>query len=91
MTRRVSTASLITFTPCRFCAPRLTLLFLLFFLSPTTGYEADLVNFLKQNGETSMAIIGTRVKKPSGVPKLKQFIVTRPGVFKRSGDKIGLA
>mgnify|MGYP004114591119 CR=1 FL=1 len=49
------------------------------------------MNFLKQNGETSMAIIGTRVKKPSGVPKLKQFIVTRPGVFKRSGDKIGLA
>merc|ERR1711871_1189506 len=60
-------------------------------LGDAKSYEADLVNFLKQNGETSMAIIGTRVKKPSGVPKLKQFIVTRPGVFKRSGDKIGLA
>ena len=54
------------------------------------GYEADLVNFLRQHGETTMAIIGTRVKKPSGVPKLGQFIETRTNVFQRSGDKIGL-
>ena len=60
-------------------------------LGDAKSYEADLVNFLRVNGETTMAIIGTRVKKPSGVPKLGQFIETRAGVFKRSGDKIDLA
>ena len=65
--------------------------FFFLFLTLVLGYEADLVNFLRQNGETSMAIIGTRVKKPSGVPKLGQFIETRTAVFKRNGDKVGLA
>ena len=60
-------------------------------LGDAKSYEADLVNFLRVNGETTMAIIGTRVKKPSGVPKLGQFIETRAGVFKRNGDKIDLA
>ena len=59
-------------------------------LGDAKSYEADLVNFLRQHGETSMAIIGTRVKKPSGVPKLGQFIETRTSTFKRSGDKISL-
>ena len=49
------------------------------------------MNFLRQNGETTMAIIGTRVKKPSGVPKLGQFIESRTNIFKRSGDKLSLA
>jgi hypothetical protein len=59
-------------------------------LGDAKSYEADLVNFLRQHGDTTMAIIGTRVKKPSGVPKLGQFIETRTNVFQRSGDKIGL-
>ncbi|QDZ20293.1 NPL domain-containing protein [Chloropicon primus] len=60
-------------------------------LGDANTYETELVNFLRTNGSTSMAIIGTRVKKPSGVPKLGQFIETRPTIFKKMGDKIGLA
>ena len=54
------------------------------------SYEKDLVAFLTKHGKTSMAIIGTRVKKPSGVPKLGQFIAERPKVFKKAGNDIEL-
>merc|ERR1711924_489092 len=55
-------------------------------LGDAKSYEADLVNSLRVNGETTMAIIGTRVKKPSGCPNWDSS--SKPGPASSSGTEI---
>ncbi|KAF7456260.1 nuclear factor NF3 [Cryptosporidium felis] len=58
---------------------------------PDQIYEESIVDFLKKNGRTNMAMIGNKIKRPEGVSKkLGSFIAERSDVFKVENNMISL-
>lgn len=49
-------------------------------------YQADLVKFLKTNGPTKLSVLGSQVKRATGLPKMKKFLEDRTAVFKLDTD-----
>jgi Nucleoplasmin-like domain len=54
------------------------------------SYVSQVVAFLKQNGKTAIGQLGSKVKKPESLPKLKQFLLSRKE-FKITGDNLELS
>lgn len=44
-------------------------------------YKKALKNFLKENGPSKLASLGSAVKRPKSVPKLKKFLASNAGEF----------
>lgn len=58
---------------------------------PDQLYEESIVDFLKKNGRTNMAMIGNKIKRPEGVSKkLGSFIAERTDLFKVENNMISL-
>jgi len=54
-------------------------------------FHEDLVEYLTKNGRTSFSELGSKVKKPEGVPKkLAAFLKDKPTVFKVDGSHVEL-
>mmetsp|Transcript_37871 Transcript_37871/g.57113 ORF Transcript_37871/g.57113 Transcript_37871/m.57113 type:complete len:296 (-) Transcript_37871:496-1383(-) len=56
----------------------------------TKQYIDDLVNFLKSNGQVKLDALGSKVKRPQGVPKMKAVITGNSDKFVLEGDKVSL-
>jgi len=55
-------------------------------------FQADLIEYLKKNGRTSMSELGSKVKKPAGVAKkVGVFLKERKDTFKIDGNNVQLA
>ncbi|EEA06520.1 uncharacterized protein CMU_010120 [Cryptosporidium muris RN66] len=55
------------------------------------AYENSIIEFLKKNGRTNLAMIGNKIKKPEGVTKkLGAFIAERCNLFKVENNMISL-
>jgi nucleophosmin 1 len=55
-------------------------------------FQADLVEYLKKNGRTSMSELGSKVKKPAGVAKkIGVFLKERKDTFKIDGNNVLLS
>jgi hypothetical protein len=52
------------------------------FSTEEATYEAELKSYLKKHGATKLGVLGSQVKKPAGVPKMKKFLEERKAVFK---------
>ena len=50
-------------------------------------FEKQIVGLLQSKGKVAFAALGSQVKKPKGTPKVKQFCLSRPDVFKIEDDK----
>ena len=58
---------------------------------PDQLYEESIIDFLKKNGRTNMAMIGNKIKRPEGVSKkLGSFIAERTDLFKVENNMISL-
>ncbi|KAH8582795.1 nuclear factor NF3 [Cryptosporidium sp. chipmunk genotype I] len=58
---------------------------------PDQLYEESIIDFLKKNGRTNMAMIGNKIKRPEGVSKkLGSFISERTDLFKVENNMISL-
>lgn len=58
---------------------------------PDQIYEESIVDFLKKNGRSNMAMIGNKIKRPEGVSKkLGSFIAERTNLFKVENNMISL-
>jgi len=54
-------------------------------------FQADLIEYLKKNGRTSMSELGSKVKKPAGVAKkVGVFLKERKDTFKIDGNNVQL-
>ncbi|CCF75208.2 nucleophosmin 1 [Babesia microti strain RI] len=54
-------------------------------------YEKSLCDYLKKNGKTTLALLGSKVKKPVGLNvKIGQFLKERSNIFKVNGDSVSL-
>merc|ERR1712086_1041097 len=58
--------------------------------NPQDDYQNNIVKYLKANGPSNLANMGSAVKKPAGEPKIKVFAKARPATFKLTGDIISL-
>jgi len=61
--------------------------------SPAPGmdeYVQKLVKYLKDNGATSIGLLGSKVPRPAGVPKMKQVFEKNSDKFAVAGDKVSL-
>jgi hypothetical protein len=54
----------------------------------TKDYVQKVVKYLKENGATSVGLIGSKLPRPSGVPKLKQVFEQNKDKFTIAGDKV---
>lgn len=56
---------------------------LLPFCTAEKEYEALLLKYLRDQGKpVKLATVGSAVKRPTGVPKMKPFLAERPKAFK---------
>jgi len=56
-------------------------------------YTAALKSYLQQNGPCKLGILGSKVKRPASVPKLKQFLTNNKERFNYNAttDTVSLA
>jgi hypothetical protein len=53
------------------------------FCAAEMEYEASLLKYLRDQGKpVKLATLGSAVKRPTAVPKMKPFLATRPKAFK---------
>lgn len=58
---------------------------------PDQIYEESIIDYLKKNGRSNMAMIGNKIKRPEGVSKkLGSFIAERTNLFKVENNMISL-
>ncbi|KAJ1604746.1 putative apicomplexan-specific protein [Cryptosporidium canis] len=58
---------------------------------PDQLYEESIIEFLKKNGRSNMAMVGNKIKRPEGVSKkLGSFIAERSNIFKVENNMISL-
>jgi len=50
-------------------------------------FQEQIVGMLRSKGKVAFAALGSKVKKPKGTPKVKQFCLARPDIFKVEDDK----
>jgi hypothetical protein len=56
-------------------------------------YTAALKQYLVKNGPSKLSALGTAVKRPASVPKLKKFLSTNASIFayNQSTDTVSLS
>ena len=58
---------------------------------PEAEYQANIVNYLKENGKSPLSKLGNGCKRPAGLTgKLKAFIASKPSVFSIDKEYVNL-
>jgi len=52
------------------------------------AYVLKMVKFLKDNGATNIGLLGSKVQRPEGVPKMKVVLEQHKDKFEIAGDKV---
>lgn len=58
--------------------------------SPDAEYLKSLVDFLQKNGNQKLSELGSKVKRPAGVPKMGSVLKSNQDMFAITGDTVSL-